>query len=357
MKILLHCNYDPYSSIGGIETACRDIASAIASQHDVTIIASGKTESRYSRNNLDIKILKSLFTISGANFAWFQNIKMIWMARESDRVILQEPCPSYWPAVALIKLFGISSITVYVHAIPRIRYAYLRRVYLKMFRWLHESSFLVTSSPNLQQQLSECIGLNAFVLPFSVEDRSDILASSRFLEVKIPNRYCLYLGRLAHYKGLDMIMNAADGLPNVNFVVAGVGEMSGLFQNSSRTNLFFINEFVSDELKNFLISKSEFLLFPSNSQNEAFGIIQVEALSHGKPILNTNLGTGVNWVSPAGVTGLTVEVGDQVEFNRCVEVLWSDVATLQKLSMAARKRYLLVFSKNKFAEFWLKHLG
>ena len=105
MKVLLHCNYDPFESRGGIETVCRDIASYIKHEHEVTIIASGSNSKKYEVSGINVQRLKSLFTISGANFAFCQNIRFLFLSIRSDKIILQEPCPSYWPAILALSLF------------------------------------------------------------------------------------------------------------------------------------------------------------------------------------------------------------------------------------------------------------
>ena len=60
MKVLLHCNYDPFESRGGIETVCRDIASYIKHEHEVTIIASGSNSKKYEVSGINVQRLKSL---------------------------------------------------------------------------------------------------------------------------------------------------------------------------------------------------------------------------------------------------------------------------------------------------------
>jgi rhamnosyl/mannosyltransferase len=75
-------------------------------------------------------------------------------------------------------------------------------------------------------------------------------------------------------------------------------------------NVIFYNEFLSEEKKQDFIKNCYCFLFPSVYNSEAFGITQIEALSHGKPIINTNLNTGVPWVSLHELTGYTAEPND-----------------------------------------------
>lgn len=355
MKILLHCNYDPFESIGGIETVCRDIARSLKSEHEITIIASGSTNQKYSYDGMKILRLKSLLTISGANFALFQNFRLLFFGLRSDKIVIQEPCPSYWPAIFFLSIFKSQDTTVFVHALPKIRFVRLKKIYNKIFSLIHRRNYLVTSSPNLSQNIHNDYSLKSDIVPFCVPDPSGMLCILDEEIPVLPDRFCLYIGRFAKYKGLDMVVSAANSLPHVKFVVAGDGELADFMVRSECPNLTIINKLVSESTKRHLIKCCDFLLFPSNSPNEAFGIIQLEALANGKPIINTRLGTGVNWVAPEGITGVAVDVNDQKNFALVIDKLWSNSVARESYGKNARRRYVDNFSPGKFSNFWINH--
>ena len=107
----------------------------------------------------------------------------------------------------------------------------------------------MTSSPNLKDSILSSTGLNAKVVPFCVQDTYDMVHEPEDELPALPKRYCLYIGRFAKYKGIDMITAAASILPNVSFVVAGDGELRDLLLQAKSRNLIVINKSVSDSTK------------------------------------------------------------------------------------------------------------
>ena len=160
-----------------------------------------------------------------------------------------------------LSLFRSKNITAFVHALPKIKVNLFQKIYQKIFSFIHKKTYLVTSSPNLKDSILSSTGLNAKVVPFCVQDTYDMVHEPEDELPALPKRYCLYIGRFAKYKGIDMITAAASILPNVSFVVAGDGELRDLLLQAKSRNLIVINKSVSDSTKEYLINKCEFLLF------------------------------------------------------------------------------------------------
>lgn len=95
------------------------------------------------------------------------------------------------------------------------------------------------------------------------------------------------------------------------------------------------------------LSVADLLVLPSVSRAEAFGLAQLEAMTAGLPVINTCLGTGTDFVSRHGETGLTVAPNDGAALAAAIEQLLNDGWLRQRLGAAARVRALHTFALEK----------
>ena len=82
-------------------------------------------------------------------------------------------------------------------------------------------------------------------------------------------------------------------------------------------------------------------------QSEAFGIVQIEAMKYGKPIINTWLNTGVNYVSIDKETGLTVAPENVEQLTSSINELLNNDAIRLQYGRNARKRVENLFDIEK----------
>ena len=135
---------------------------------------------------------------------------------------------------------------------------------------------------------------------------------ARVLRQHYPGPLWLACGRLVYYKGLTTAVRALSFTPGTLLVVGEGPEQPALEAEARRfgvrNRIFFIGSLPYLDVIPFYLAADAFW-FPSNARSEAFGLVQVEAMACGCPVINTALfGSGVPWVSPHEITGLTVRL-------------------------------------------------
>ena len=152
----------------------------------------------------------------------------------------------------------------------------------------------------------------------------------------------LFLGRFVYYKGLDVLIDAAARIKSLRLVVAGDGPLAApLRARALRAGLdgriLWTGEVDEGDLAG-LYAGADFFVLPSTHPSEAFGLVQVEAMSAGLPVVSTRLGTGVDIVNVDGRSGILVAPADVAALAAAVEALATNSATRARLSLGARER-------------------
>jgi len=116
--------------------------------------------------------------------------------------------------------------------------------------------------------------------------------------------FVVYVGRLVEYKGLTMLIEAMKIVQRefpIKLVVVGDGEDRKMFEMFAR-KLNVAVEFkgkVSEKEKIKIIKNSKVLILPSRSRLEAFGIVLLEAMACGTPVIGSNI-PGVRDIAKEG---------------------------------------------------------
>jgi rhamnosyl/mannosyltransferase len=123
----------------------------------------------------------------------------------------------------------------------------------------------------------------------------------------------LFVGKLRYYKGLQYLIEAMEELP-ARLLVVGSGPMEGEWKRLTESldlqdKVVFLGE-VEDAGLPALYRGCDVFVLPASERSEAFGLVQVEAMMSGKPVVSTELGTGTSFVNLHNETGLVVPPRD-----------------------------------------------
>jgi rhamnosyl/mannosyltransferase len=158
------------------------------------------------------------------------------------------------------------------------------------------------------------------------------------------------VARLVHYKGLDILIEAARSL-QASVVIIGDGPLAGTLSQLARDvpNVHLVGSVDEAELRCHL-SVADCFVLPSTNRAESFGIATLEAQAMGVPAVVTDVGTGtVEAVSP-GESGLVVEPGNASALAAAIQRILADPAQHEAMSRRARERAVELHSLPRAAE-------
>ncbi|WP_030609241.1 glycosyltransferase [Streptomyces sclerotialus] len=160
--------------------------------------------------------------------------------------------------------------------------------------------------------------------------------------------HLLYLGRLAEAKGLRLLMaawdeNAAAGGVGVPLVIAGAGPLEGEVTAwaAGRDDVRYVGLYDTAECRE-AIARSVAVVAPS-TWLEAFGLVAVEAMAAGVPVVAAGHGAFVELVED-GVTGLLHRPGEAASLASCIRRIAGGPDRNREMGQAARRRYEQGFS-------------
>lgn len=151
----------------------------------------------------------------------------------------------------------------------------------------------------------------------------------------------LFVGRLVGYKGLEVLVEAVAGT-DLRVGIVGDGPLrEWLTQEVERRGLgrqvFVVGDVDGEDIPAYYQS-ADYVVLPSTTPAEMFGIVLIEAMACGKPVITTSLPTGVREVNQPGVVGLEVPPGDPAALRAAMQKMSGDAELRRRLGAAGRKR-------------------
>ncbi|CAN5643756.1 glycosyltransferase family 4 protein [soil metagenome] len=160
-------------------------------------------------------------------------------------------------------------------------------------------------------------------------------------------RIVFALGRHVYYKGFGVLVEAARSLDAL-VIIGGNGPLSPELRARAaalglQDKVYFPGRIPEAELPAYFNACDVFAL-PSVGLTEAFGLVQLEAMACGKPVVCSQLGNGVNVVNQDGQTGVAVPPGDAQALAGALARLLGDDELRERLGAQARVRARAGFS-------------
>lgn len=274
------------------------------------------------------------------------------IAKDYDIIHVHHPDPM---AALALRLSGYKGKVVLHWHSDILKQKTLLKFFMPLQRWLLRRADLVigttpvylSESPHL-----EGIGSKTAVLPIGIEPIAINHASASRLRAEYPGRKIVFsLGRLVPYKGYEYLIRAAAKLPDDYVVLIGGSgplrdHLDGLIGELGLRSRVSLIENISNEERAAYYGACDVFCLPSVQKTEAFGIVQIEAMSVGCPVVTTDIpGSGVPWVNAHGVSGINVPIEDPDALARAIVSIAGDPDTRARYSLGALNRYRDLFTR------------
>lgn len=334
--------------IGGIEHVVQQIAEGLKDSVDMQVLVCREKGKSSDETVNGVRVHRcSSFGIALSmplSFSILRDVRR--MSKNMDILHIHMPFPL--GDLALLFSGYKGKVIVWWH-MDIVRQRKLMFLYKPLRRWVLNRADVIIVATTGHIEGSEALHpyrKKIVVIPFGV-DESILDAGKTCIEkasqMKNPVTF-LFIGRLVYYKGCDMLLHACATMYHTDAVLRLIGDgpmKDELLRRTEELGLSSRVTFlgsVSDEQLKDEIARCDVFVLPSSEKTEAFGIVQIEAMAYGKPVVNTNLPTGVPYVSLHEKTGLTVPPNDVKSFADAMDQLAGDVSLRQRFGLQARKR-------------------
>ncbi|MFH0729732.1 MAG: glycosyltransferase [Pseudomonadota bacterium] len=158
----------------------------------------------------------------------------------------------------------------------------------------------------------------------------------------------LTIGRLTYYKGHEILLEAAHRTSGIKVVIVGEGDRRRKLEETivrlDLGNKVQLTGFLAESKLNALLASCDCFCLPSMERTEAFGMVLLEAMCFGKPVIASHVsGSGVSWVVRHGKTGFLIPSGDVASLSAALTVMANSSHLRAEMGDAAESRFKLNF--------------
>jgi glycosyltransferase involved in cell wall biosynthesis len=150
------------------------------------------------------------------------------------------------------------------------------------------------------------------------------------------------IGRLTYYKGFDILIQAAAQLKKVRILIVGNGEQQSFLEKKicelGVEDKVTLCGYLPDEELYQLFNSADCLCLPSLERTEAFGLVLLEAMACGVPVVVSDVpGSGMSWVVTTAENGLLFPPGDSQKLIDAITYLMENNKKSRNMAKSGRK--------------------
>lgn len=276
--------------------------------------------------------------------------KMIsWLRKHKDEydiIHVHHPDPM---ACLALRLSGYKGRVILHWHSDILKQKTLLKFYAPLQRWLiHRADTIIGTtpvylkeSPYLQDVQDKTVAVPIGIKPVTFDEELVREWKQRYPGKKL----VVSIGRLVPYKGYTYLIQACQHLgDDYQVLVVGDGPLMdnllGEVQEYGVQDRIHFLGYVEDEEMHALLAASDLFVMSSVMKTEAFGIVQIEAMSLGKPVIATRIPeSGVSWVNADGVSGLNVPIRNPQALAEAILSICTDEKLHGQFSEGAKSRF------------------
>jgi glycosyltransferase involved in cell wall biosynthesis len=348
--------YAPHK--GGVESHLRDLVSWQSSRMSVQVVVANIVAKAQPKTETEILDGARITRVACFGKLASQPIcpSLPWKLRGRSDSIVHLHLPNPWAAQAYL-MSGHKGKLVISHHADTLGRRHLRKLVDPFVRraMKRAAAIIVPSQRYLDssEELGDFHGKCRFI-PYGIDgDAYGVEAGPEVggIQVEYGPRQIVAVGRMVPYKGFEYLRQAMQRV-DATLVLIGDGPLRGqlesMIEELGIAGKVHLLGHVEDLVPYY--KASQMLVLPSVSRAESFGIVQIEAMAAGIPVVNTRLDSCVPEVSLDGVTGLTVPPKDASALADAIRTLLDNPELRAKYGRAGVIRANEEFSARRMAE-------
>jgi glycosyltransferase involved in cell wall biosynthesis len=376
MRILMFSWEYPPKNVGGLSNHVYNLAGSLAVQgNEVHVITCGEQHSFLKEENSGVNVHRVLpYSLESEDFTkWVMHLNFV-MAEEAVKlvnssgkfdIIHAHDWLSLYSAKLIKAAYNIPMLCT-IHATEHGRNSGIRtdlQRYISSAEWMltYEAWKVIVCSEYMKAEVKDIFNVpedKVFIIPngvevdnFNFEFNNEEFRSSY---AQPDEKIIFYVGRHVYEKGIHLLVEAAPDIVNsynkVKFLIAGQGPMTEELKEKARLlgleHKFLFLGYVDDLTKNKLLKCADAAVFPS--LYEPFGIVALEAMSAGCPVVVSDVG-GLKEIVQHEVNGLKIITGSKDSLRDNIVRLLSDRNLREQLNSVGVKETLNNYSWEKIS--------
>ena len=346
---------------GGIEGHINLLARGLKQRHvhvDVLVSNTNPSLSIESIDDITVTKVPQLGRIASAPINYNLHAWIKELGKRADIVHFHLPNPT---AVISYFLSGVRKTTVVTYHSDIVRQRRLGALFQPiLLHFLTQADAIIATSPVYVQsskilskfrQKCRLVPLGVDLSRFDGKSEGELSAAA--IRKLHGERLLLFIGKFRYYKGLHILIEAMKDV-EAKLLLIGEGYQEHELRRQVHSSgldgkIRFLGE-LSDEATSAYLKACDVFVLPSVMRSEAFGVVLLEAMACGRPVISTDLGTGTSFVNEHQKTGLVIPPNDAKALARAITHLLECPELGDTYGRTGQQRVQSQFSANKMVD-------